>query len=118
MYWDYEQKNVSRAKALRKEMTPWERKLWYEFLRTRPEKFYRQRTVGNYILDFYCPQHHLAVELDGGGHYEPTQTGYDQHRTDRLEQLGIQVLRFCNTDVTEHFGSVCEAIDGALTAVK
>mgnify|MGYP005755516495 CR=1 FL=1 len=66
----YRKENIPRAKELRKNMTPWERKLWYEFLRNYPLRFQRQKAVGDYIADFYCAKAGLVVELDGGGHYE------------------------------------------------
>ena len=64
----YNKENISLAKALRKNMTPWERKLWYEFLRSYPLRFQRQKAIGNYIADFYCAKARLVLELGGGGH--------------------------------------------------
>ena len=63
---EYNKDNIPLAKALRKNMTPWERKLWYEFLRNYPMRFQRQKAIGNYIVDFYCAKIGLVVELDGG----------------------------------------------------
>ena len=92
-------------------MTPWERKLWYCFLKTYPFRYQRQKPAGKYILDFYCARARLALELDGGGHYTPEQQEKDRHRTRELEKLGISVLRICNTDIDRNFPGVCEAID-------
>ena len=107
----YNQQNIPLAKALRRNMTPWERKLWYDFLRQYPIRFQRQKAIGDYIVDFYCAKAKLVVELDGGGHYEPAQIQADQSRTAKLEQLGLQVLRICNLDVDRNFRGVCEHID-------
>ena len=65
---DYNKENIPLAKALRKNMTPWERKLWYDFLRYYPVRFQRQKAIGNYIADFYCAKASPVIELDGGGH--------------------------------------------------
>ncbi len=98
------------ARKLRKELTKEERRLWYQYLRSCPVKFYRQRVVGNYILDFYCAGAKLAIELDGSQHYTPEEAEYDSARTAYLNSLGIEVLRFSNADVMNQFDSVCEAI--------
>lgn len=81
---DYNKANIPLAKALRKNMTPWERKLWYDFLRTYPVRFQRQKAIGNYIVDFYCAKAGLVIELDGGGHYTPQQSEKDLIRTKKL----------------------------------
>ena len=98
------------ARMLRKEMTKEERRLWYHCLRECPVKFYRQRVVGAYILDFYSAAARLAIELDGSQHYEPSEQAYDAKRTAYLNGLGIRVLRFSNADVMLRFESVCEAV--------
>ena len=107
----YDSQNVSNAKALRKNMTPWERKLWYCYLRNYPVRFYRQKTIGHYIADFYCAKADLVIELDGGGHYYPEAMKRDETRTAELEAEGLAVLRFCNLDVDKNFEGVCAAID-------
>ena len=70
-----------RARQLRKTMTKEERKLWYDFLRAYPLHIYRQRTIGKYIADFYCPATSLVIELDGSQHCEPAAQSYDAART-------------------------------------
>ncbi len=100
----------NRAVELRSERTPAERKLWS---RLRDQKlggfrFRQQHPVDRYILDFYYPSTHLAVELDGDSHVEQEQ--YDQDRTDWLIRNGYRVMRFPNSDVHEHIESVLEAI--------
>ena len=110
----YNNSNIPLAKALRKNMTPWERKLWYEYLRYYPIRFQRQKTIGNYIADFYCAKARLVVELDGGGHYTNEQMERDRVRTEELEEMNLTVLRICNLDIDRNFSSVCEYIDLAV----
>ena len=107
----YIKSNIPLAKALRKNMTPWERKLWYDFLRTYPVRFQRQKAIGNYIADFYCAKARLVVELDGGGHYTEEQAEKDADRTKELESMNLTVLRICNLDIDRNFRGVCEHID-------
>ena len=108
---EYNKDNIPLAKALRKNMTPWERKLWYEFLRNYPMRFQRQKAIGNYIVDFYCAKIGLVVELDGGGHYTPEQTQKDNLRTKDLECMNLTVIRICNLDIDRNFCGVCEYVD-------
>ncbi len=61
------------AEKLRKEMTPWERKLWFLFLKNYSQRFKRQYTIGDYIVDFVCINAGLIIELDGSGHYQEEQ---------------------------------------------
>ena len=110
----YNKKNIPLAKELRKNMTPWERKLWYDYLRQYPVRFQRQKAIGNYIVDFYCAKAKLVIELDGGGHYAPVQMQADETRTADLEGMDLTVLRICNLDVDRNFTAVCEHIDNAV----
>ena len=103
-------KLLPNARALRRDMTPQERHLWYDFLRTYPLKFYKQRIIGPFIVDFYCASAKLVIELDGSQHYEDQGLAYDAERTAYLEALGLKVIRFSNADVNQRFESVCEAI--------
>lgn len=107
----YDGSNISNARNLRRNMTREERHLWYDFLRTYPVKFYRQRMIGNYIVDFYCSSALLIVELDGGQHYSEENIEYDRKRTLYLNEYNIKVLRFNNTDVMLNFEGVCFKID-------
>ena len=107
----YNNKNVENARNLRRDMTPWERKLWYCYLNKYTARFYRQKPIGKYIVDFYCPKASLVIELDGGGHYESNTEQKDRERTIELEKLGIKVIRFCNLDVDKNFKGVCDKID-------
>ena len=110
----YQSKNIPLARKLRKEMTPWERKLWYCFLTKYPIRFQRQKAIGNYIIDFYCASAKLAIELDGSGHYTPESMKKDDERTTMLQNHGIEVIRFCNLDIDKHFYEVCTVIDDAV----
>ena len=103
-----------KARTLRKESTPWERKLWYEFLSTYPLRFQRQKMIGPYIVDFYCAKAELVIELDGPQHYESAARVYDADRTGALQSKGLTVLRFTNIEIATQFESVCAAIDGAI----
>ena len=99
------------AKQLRKNMTPEEKTLWYQYLRNYPVKFYRQRVIGHFIADFYCAQAKLVIELDGSQHYEAPGLAYDKMRTDRLEEFGLTVLRIPNNEIHRNLRGVCEYID-------
>ena len=109
MYYDH--RNVQLAKNLRKNMTPWERKLWYCFLKTYSVRFQRQKPIDRYIVDFYCAKAKLIIELDGSGHYETESIENDRKRTEKLESLGYKVIRFTNLDVDKNFYGVCTVID-------
>ena len=108
---EYNKANIPLAKTLRKNMTPWERKLWYEFLRNYPIRFQRQKAIGNFIADFYCAKARLVIELDGDGHYTSEQAEKDKNRTKELENMNLTVLRICNLDLDCNFSGVCEYID-------
>ena len=103
------------AQKLRREMTKQERHLWYDFLKSYPITFRRQKQFSHYIVDFYCASAGLVVELDGSQHYDPDEQRYDQKRTAYLNSLGIEVLRFSNLDVQRNLIGVCQAIDMAVT---
>ena len=107
----YDRRLNGRAKELRHEMTPQERKLWYAFLRDYPIKIYKQRVIEFFIVDFYCAEAKLAIELDGSQHYEPHGLAYDAERSQFLMSLGLEILRFSNRDIDRDFRNVCEQID-------
>ena len=106
----YYSHNIENAKKLRKNMTPWERKLWYLFLKDYTFRFQRQKCIGDFIVDFYCHQAKLVVELDGSQHYEEAGQEKDMQRDAYFESLGLTVLRVPNNAVTENFRGVCEKI--------
>ena len=105
---------VPYARRLRREMTKEERRLWYEYLRTYPVRFTRQKGLGAYIVDFYCSRAKLAIELDGSQHYEAPGMANDASRTRYLQGFGIEVLRIPNNEVAGNFPGVCEYIDRAV----
>ena len=101
---------LPRARQMRREMTPQERRLWYDFLRGCPYRFTRQKVIGPYILDFYCHKARLAVEVDGAQHYEKDGQEADRRRTHYLSAVGITVLRLSNADINTRFSAACEEI--------
>ena len=107
----YNAKNIEYARQLRKDMTKQERKLWYEYLKKSNYKWYKQRRIGNYIVDFYCDKLRLVLEIDGSQHYEEEQKEYDKARTKMLNACGISVLRIANNKIDDNFLGVCEYID-------
>ena len=102
------------SRTLRRNLTPAERKLWYEFLRYLPQKFTRQKPLGSYIADFYCSQQRLVVEIDGDSHFSPEAERYDEKRLEILQEFGLRVIRFSNLDVMKEFEGVCQRIKDAL----
>lgn len=110
----YEKKNITLAKKLRKNMTPWERKLWFEFLRSFPVRFQRQKAIGDYIVDFYCAKAHLVIELDGSQHYNKNNIVKDKIRTEKLEGFNLEIIRIPNNEIDENFSGVCEYIEEAV----
>ena len=110
-YTSYSKDLVGNAKSLRKNMTPQEKHLWYDYLRHYPVKFYRQRPVGGYITDFYCSKAGLVIELDGSQHFTVEGLEYDGIRTEVLEKYSLTVLRFTNLQVDREFETVCLQID-------
>ncbi len=104
-------KNLTpNAQTLRKNMTRQERHLWYDFLKSLPVTFHRQKVIDNYIVDFYCARHNLVIELDGSQHYETEASNKDIVRDNYLKSLGLTVLRYSNLDVDKNFRGVCEDI--------
>ncbi len=104
-------RQTERARALRRNMTNEERRLWYEFLRGYPVRVMRQRPIDKYIADFYCAQAKLVIELDGSQHYSKDGESHDAERDTVLRGYGIAVMRIPNNEVSRNFGGVCEAID-------
>ena len=100
------------AKALRKELTHAESQLWKSLRGRRfvQTKFRRQQPVGPYILDFYCPESRVSIEVDGGGHATPDQRVYDNERTEYLRSLGIREVRFWSNEIERD-------LDGALREI-
>ena len=114
MQYKHNKQLVPFAKQLRKEMTKEERHLWYDFLRTYPVRFTRQKILGNYIADFYSAESRLVIELDGSQHYENSNKEKDAERTAFLEGYGLTVIRIPNNEINSNFHGVCEYIDTAV----
>ena len=100
----------TRRRTLRRKQTDAESKLWQRLRNKQVHglKFYRQYSVGSYILDFYCPQRLLAIELDGSQHLAAKEQ--DEDRTDYLQGLGIRVIRFWDHEVLQETDVVMEVI--------
>ncbi len=103
---------VDRAKEMRKNPTPAERKLWQQYLRTFPLKMWRQKPIDHFIVDFYCPKLKLVIEVDGESHFTEEGMTYDEERTRILAGYGLQVVRFTNDEVMNCFEGVCDRIAG------
>ncbi len=107
----YNPQLVERAKELRKNMTPAEKKLWNDYLKTFKFRILRQRPVDNFIVDFYCANLKLVIEVDGDSHFTNEAKDYDAERTQILEGYGLKVIRFTNEDVLNNFEGVCQQIE-------
>ena len=107
MIYKYNQSLIKNAQNLRKNMTEEEKHLWYDFLKKLPQTVNRQKVVGNYILDFYCADAKIAIELDGSQHYEQDGKEKDLVRDEFLGSLGITVLRYTNHELNRNFEGVC-----------
>ena len=102
---------------LRRSPTPAEATLWRALQGSKLEgkKFRRQHSIGKYVVDFYCPECKLAIELDGEKHFNSMASEYDLQRTKFLNRHNIRVLRFENRAIFEHAEGVLEAIKSQLT---
>ena len=91
-------------------MTKEERHLWYDFLKGLPVTVNRQKVIGHYIVDFYCAEAKLVIEIDGTQHYEQDGKETDRERDTYLESIGLQVVRYSNRDINRSFEGVCADI--------
>jgi very-short-patch-repair endonuclease len=108
----YDKKLKQLARQLRENMTDAERHLWAK-IRMRQLKgyqFYRQKPIGDYIVDFFCPGAKLVIEIDGSHHLVGETIEYDRIRDDYLSSLGLRVLRFANNEVLKNIDGVVERI--------
>jgi very-short-patch-repair endonuclease len=103
-------------KILRNSLTPAEAVLWKCLQRRRllGQKFRRQISIDRYIVDFYCPEKKLVIELDGDGHFTPNGGDYDDQRTKFLEKQGLTVIRFENDELKDNLEGVLETIQSYL----
>lgn len=106
----YNKCNRKNARELRKNMTPEEKHLWYDFLKALPFNVHRQYAIGNYILDFYVAEKKLAIEIDGIQHNAKDNMAKDIIRDSTLSNYGISVLRIPNESIRTCFSRVCEVI--------
>ena len=100
------------SRQLRENMTDAERQLWSKIRmkQLKGYQFYRQKPIGDYIVDFFCPRAKLVIEVDGSHHLVGEKIEYDRIRAEYLSSLGLRVLRFTNTDVLTHINGVIESI--------
>lgn len=103
---------------MRKNATNEENTLWYQYLKNYPVQWNRQKIIGSYIVDFCCSSAKLVIEIDGAQHYDEAAMEYDRRRTAYLNQLGYEVIRFTNTDITRNLRVVCDAVDNAVKKRK
>ncbi|MBT3877981.1 MAG: endonuclease domain-containing protein [Candidatus Scalindua sp.] len=103
---------VKKRQYLRKNMTKAEIILWSKLKgkQLKGLKFRRQHGINNYVVDFYCPESRLAIEIDGGVHYYNSRVTYDKQRQEEIEALGIKVLRYTNNDVVKNLEDVLNDI--------
>ena len=112
----YDSRLNERAKELRRKMTPQERKLWHRFLKDYSIKIYKQRVIKFFVVDFYCAEARLVIELDGSQHYTEQGKAYDQERSQILREYGLYVLRFSNREIETQFPEVCQKIRQTIEA--
>ena len=110
MFFNYNQKYKNISKIFRKNMTPEERHLWYDFLKRLPVTVHRQKIIGDFIVDFFISSKNVVIEIDGLQHSMPENKISDEQRDRELKLLGIDVLRYKNNDINKNFHMVCEDI--------
>ena len=113
---EYNKKNIAIAKILRKNATPQENHLWYDFLKKYEVRFQRQKAIGDFVADFYCHKARLVIEIDGSQHYTAAGIRKDEFRTEVLEGYGLQIIRFTNWQIDTDFLGVCGYIDDTVKA--
>ena len=106
----YNKKLVSNARALRKNMTPEEKHLWYDFLKRLPYNVRRQHNIENYIVDFYIAEKKIVIEVDGIQHSSLEHEEADRKRDADLLRWGISVLRYSNESIMNNFDAVVDDI--------
>ena len=107
----YDGKSILLAKNLRKNATPQENHLWYDFLAKYEVRFQRQKAIDHFIADFYCHKAKLVIEIDGAQHYTEEGERGDRFRTGILEGYDLVVIRFTNRQIDTLFKEVCAYID-------
>ncbi|MBS1494710.1 MAG: endonuclease domain-containing protein [Bacteroidetes bacterium] len=112
-------KYKKRRQELRNNSTKAEQLLWNQLKGSRFQnlKFRRQQGIGRYIVDFYCPDCKLAIEIDGDSHFDDDSQEYDKIRTDYLNTEGIKVIRFTNTDIYKNIIGVLENLKNVINKI-
>ena len=110
----YNKNNISLAKKLRKNATPEENHLWYDFLSSYEVRFQRQKAIDNFIVDFFCHKANLVIEIDGSQHYTDEGIQNDEFRTEILNGYDLFVIRFTNNQINKNFKGVCAYIDATI----
>jgi type I restriction enzyme M protein len=108
--------SLRRRRELRRLATPAEKTLWFHLRGRRfaSFKFRRQHSIAHFILDFFCEERRLAIELDGGQHFTPAALAYDARRSQVLADRNIAVVRFTNVQVLCETEAVLMVIAGHL----
>ena len=106
----YNKKLVSNARTLRKNMTPEEKHLWYDFLKRLPYNVRRQHNIENYIVDFYIAEKKIVIEVDGRQHLLSEHKEADEQRDAALSSWEIIVLRYSNDSIRNNFNTVAKDI--------
>ena len=106
----YNKKLGGNAKSLRKDMTPEEKKLWFNFLKRLPFRVKRQFGIQNYIVDFYIASRKIVIEIDGRQHLMKENKEKDEIRDSDLASFGIKVLRYNNESINYNFSAVTNDI--------
>ena len=110
MSYKYKRELVENARELRKNMTKEEKHLWLDFLKKLPITVSSQKNIENYIVDFFIASKKIAIEIDGSQHKMAEMQESDNKRDKKLNELGIKVLRYDNSDINKNFNAVCEDI--------
>ena len=108
----YNKSLKKHSQELRKNMTDAETNIWSRIRngQLQGKQFYRQKIIGNYIVDFYCPKAKLVIELDGGQHYSSEGKEKDRTRDEYMKDIGLKVLRFSDKEVFKNTQGVLERI--------
>ena len=106
----YNKSLSGNARALRRNMTPEEKRLWYDLLKLLPFSVKRQKNIYSYIVDFYVPEAKLVIEVDGRQHLTEENLSADEERDSKLGKLGITVKRYTNESINKQFTRVAEEI--------
>ncbi len=111
MNYRHNPKLTENAKELRKNITKEEKHLWYDFLKSYPVRFLRQKVIDDYIADFYCHRARLVTEFEGSQHYTDDGLLKDKIRTEHIEKRSLTVIRIPNGEINHNFEGICRFID-------